>query len=172
MMALPPTAWGYFLQNAVPASLVLHKQILSTHLLRLKIWRAEADKVSGIQCRAPRMDEWRDQCCDTWRTWICRASCCILSRRLDFQNVSRFVQVLDKGMAGEAGKCLNSCSYCCQDSRCPSAVTKHTYSTATVGLQGAAEDSYTMTNVFLIALLTFGGVLIQKNPNIWQRPWI
>lgn len=43
---------------------------------------------------------------------------------------------LTKGSAGEAGKCLNSCSYCCQASRCPSAATKHTYSMATVHLMG------------------------------------
>ena len=36
-------------------SLLLPKQILSTHLLRLKLWRLTR---AGIPRRAPRMDEW------------------------------------------------------------------------------------------------------------------
>lgn len=39
---------------------------------------------AGIQCRAPRMDEWQNRCCSTWRTWIRQASCYSLSRRLGF----------------------------------------------------------------------------------------
>lgn len=54
-----------------------------------------------------------------------------------FKNVSRFVQVLDKGHAGETGKCLDSCSYCCQ--AVPTAGTEHTYNTATVQLMGLKE---------------------------------
>lgn len=73
---------------------------------------------------------------------------------LDFlKNVSRFVQVLDKGHAGETDKCLDSCSYCCQ--AVPTAGTEHTYNTATVqliGLKEAAEEDCSSSMPFLLAI--------------------
>lgn len=94
----------------------------------------------GMAFRIQDQDGWQRQSSDTRRTN--QASCCIPSRRRNgFKNVSRFVQVRDKGLAGEVGKCLISWSYCGQ----APPVLQQQLCTHTVSYtEGLNEDSYTM----------------------------
>ena len=117
--------------------------ISSVHLPRSKMWSAEADK--GFGCVEPpgRM---RGQICTQRNRGGYTGHHQLLHHVQEVWFFSKtspgFVEVPDKAFAGEAGKCLNSCSYCCQALLCPLTGAEHTYSKATVHLMGSYNSMY------------------------------